>query len=101
MSDVVPSSYATFLPLRSLIEAIGAAASAASAVFDWSSTRTIVSGVPAWARRIAVCVATFAPSIWPATSAALISSSVVKLLTFTSRPFCLNRPLLSATHHGP
>ncbi len=73
----------------------------ASAEFDWSSRPTIVIGVPDEIRRSAVWVAMLAPSIWPDTSAALIWSSVSKLVTVAVTPFLPKKSLSLAIHHGP
>ena len=73
----------------------------ASAVSLSSSSSTIVIGSPAAARRSAVCVATLAPSSRFAASAALIWSSVSKLLILTDTPCLANSLFFSAMRHGP
>ena len=67
----------------------------ASAVFETSSSATILSGSPAAMKFIAVWVAMLPHCSWPAASAALMSASVVKLTISTlSRPGLLEQVLL-------
>ena len=74
----------------------------ASAVFETSSSATILIGSPAAMKFMAVWVAMLPAWSWPAARAALMSASVVKLTISTlSRPAALNSPFLAAMCHWP
>ena len=74
----------------------------ASAVFDTSSSATILIGSPAAMKFMAVWVAMLPHCSCPAASAALMSASVLKLMISTlPRPAALNSSFFAAMCHWP